>query len=102
MPARSVAATSALTGPGTTPQISAMIALKSPPALATSDGLVVTPSTSPVAASSLISARSAVSTKNFMGPFSTVFGAASRAGHVRHTFAASIPLGYISILQCRF
>jgi hypothetical protein len=34
--------------------------------LAISDGLVVTPSTSPVAARSRISAMSAVSTKNFM------------------------------------
>jgi DNA-binding IclR family transcriptional regulator len=51
----------------TAAQISAMISLKSRFAFATSDGLVVTPSRSPVAASSLISATSAVSTKNFMG-----------------------------------
>ena len=44
-----------------------MISLKSRLALATSDGLVVTPSSRPVAASSLISATSAVSTKNFIG-----------------------------------
>ena len=66
MPSRSVAATSALTGPGTSSQISATISRKLRPALATKVGLVVTPSTSPVAASSLISATSAVSTKNFM------------------------------------
>ena len=36
------------------------------PVLATSDGLVVTPSTSPIAAASLISSMSAVSMKNFI------------------------------------
>jgi transaldolase len=40
----------------------------------TSDGLVVTPSSSPVSYNSLISAVSAVSTKNFMGVSSLRFG----------------------------
>ena len=62
----SVAATSALTGPGTISQISAMICRKLRPDFAISDGLVVTPSTMPVAASSAISLVSAVSMKNFM------------------------------------
>ena len=62
----SVAATSALTGPGTIAQISATTSMKLRPLLATSDGLVVTPSTRPVAARSLMSATSAVSMKNFM------------------------------------
>ncbi len=62
----SVAATSALTGPGTMAQISAITSRILRPDLAISDGLVVTPSNSPLAASALISAVSAVSTKNFM------------------------------------
>src|SRR5665213_680618 len=62
----SLAVTSALTGPGTMPQISRIASLKSRPDFAISDGLVVTPSTRPVAARSRISAMSAVSTKNFM------------------------------------
>ena len=66
MEAWSVAVTSALTGPGTMPQISAKTSKKSRPVLATSEGLVVTPSTKPVEARSWISATSAVSTKNFM------------------------------------
>ncbi len=66
MPSASSAITSALTGPSTMAQISLTVCLKSPPALATSVGLVVTPSRSPIAASSRISARSAVSAKNFM------------------------------------
>jgi hypothetical protein len=61
-----VAATSALTGPGTTAQISAMMSVNFLPVFATRDGLVVTPSSSPLEASDLISAVSAVSTKNFM------------------------------------
>src|SRR5262245_50952353 len=72
MPSNSVAATSALTGPGTSAQISAMISRKSRRALATSEGLVVTPSSSPVAAKSLISPTSAVSTKNFTSWSSTL------------------------------
>src|SRR5229473_1701036 len=63
---KSVAATSALTGPGTIAQISRTTSRKLRPLFATSDGLVVTPTTRPVAARSRISARSAVSIKNFM------------------------------------
>src|ERR1035437_59047 len=61
-----MAATSALTGPGTRPQISATTSRILRPDLAISEGLVVTPSSRPLAASDLISAVSAVSTKNFM------------------------------------
>src|SRR6185437_3750019 len=64
-----MAVTSALTGPGTIEQISRIASLKSRPALAISEGLVVTPSTMPVDARSRISAMSAVSTKNFMPLF---------------------------------
>src|SRR5262245_11150236 len=92
IPARSVAATSALTGPATAAQISAMISRKSRLALATSDGLVVTPSTRPVAANSLISATSAVSTKNFIAAFSTLFVRVPE--RVRLTFAPTWRLGY--------
>ena len=60
------AVTSALTGPGTTAQISWMTSKNFLPVLAMSEGLVVTPSSNPVAASSRISPKSAVSTKNFM------------------------------------
>src|SRR5229473_313794 len=63
---KSSAATSALTGPGTIAQISRTTSRKLRPVLATSEGLVVTPSTSPVAVRSAISARSAVSMKNFI------------------------------------
>ena len=73
-----------LPGPGTTSQISAITVLKSRPALATSDGLVVTPSRRPVAASSLISARSAVSTKNFIWEPRCIAGRAVPSRITRH------------------
>src|SRR3990170_2088480 len=66
MPAKSRAVTSALTGPSTILQISAMTSLKGLPDFAIRDGLVVTPSRSPASARSRISATSAVSTKNFI------------------------------------
>jgi hypothetical protein len=62
----SVATVSALTGPGTMAQISLMTSTICRPDLAISEGLVVTPSSSPEAARSVISATSAVSTKNFI------------------------------------
>ena len=65
----SVAATSALTGPETISQISAITSVILRPDLAMSEGFVVTPSSRPVAASSRISEISAVSTKNFMAHF---------------------------------
>ena len=68
IPSYSVAVTSADTGPLTTSQISNRTSLNLRPVLATSDGLVVTPSTRPMAAASLISFMSAVSMKNFMVP----------------------------------
>ena len=68
MVSASVAVTSALTGPGTMSQMFRITSMKSPPDLAMSEGLVVTPSSRPVAARSSISAVSAVSTKNFMRP----------------------------------
>ena len=78
----SVAVTSALTGPGTIWQISRTVAMKSLPVLAISDGLVVTPSTSPVAARSRISLMSAVSMKNFIAIApSGVRGYRRLAGH---------------------
>ena len=66
IPSASVAVTSAETGPSTTEQISATTSVNLRPVLATSDGLVVTPSSMPVAASALISSMSAVSIKNFI------------------------------------
>jgi hypothetical protein len=62
----SVATVSALTGPGTMEQISLITSSIGRPALMIRDGLVVTPSSRPEAARSLISATSAVSTKNFI------------------------------------
>jgi len=62
----SSATTSALTGPSTMPQISFVTSMKLRPDLAISEGLVVTPSSRPVSASSRMSAISAVSTKNFI------------------------------------
>src|ERR1700679_849043 len=47
-------------------QISRMMSVNFLPVLATRDGLVVTPSSNPLEASDLISAVSAVSTKNFI------------------------------------
>src|SRR4051812_25929281 len=66
IPSWSNATTSAETGPATIPQISLTTSRKSRPALWTSEGLVVTPSSKPVSARSRISAVSAVSTKNFI------------------------------------
>jgi hypothetical protein len=57
--------TSADTGPLTTSQISSNTSRNFLPVFATSDGLVVTPSTSPMEAASLTSRMSAVSMKNF-------------------------------------
>jgi len=74
IPSNSVDATSALTGPGTVAQISASTSWNFFPVLAINDGLVVTPSSSPLAASDLISAVSAVSTKNFMSSLPTCDG----------------------------
>ena len=61
------AATSALTGPSTRSQISAMTSSMGRPDLAISVGLVVTPSTRPVATSSLSRPTSVVSRKSCMG-----------------------------------
>ena len=58
--------TSAETGPGTKSQISSKTSRNLRPVRATSDGLVVTPSTRPMAVASLISLTSAVSMKNFI------------------------------------
>ena len=62
----SVAVTSALTGPSIASQISVKTSNKGRPVFAIRDGFVVTPSRSPVTASSRISPMSAVSIKNFI------------------------------------
>src|SRR5579875_1255462 len=62
----SVEVTSALTGPCTMSQISTIRFSKGAPSLAISEGLVVTPSSSPMLAASRISFRLAVSRKIFM------------------------------------
>ncbi len=66
MPGASVLTTSALTGPSTRAQISCSTVSKSRPVFATSDGLVVTPSSTPQLAASRISPTSAVSMKSFI------------------------------------
>src|SRR5919202_3114476 len=67
MPSASRLVTSAETSPRTISQMAATCARKSAaPSLATSEGLVVTPSTTPSAAPSRISFRFAVSRKNFI------------------------------------
>src|SRR5690606_34289686 len=66
MPSASVDTTSALTGPGTMDVISAITCLKSPPSLATTDGLVVTPANTPHECTSRISSILAVSINNFI------------------------------------
>src|SRR5215470_15172978 len=68
MPSKSVATTSRLTSPGTTEQISSTSGRNGRFSLAISDGLVVTPSTTPSATPSLISPRFAVSRKIFITP----------------------------------
>src|SRR5882672_2544789 len=76
MPSKSVATTSRLTSPGTMEQISSTSGRKGFFSFAMSDGLVVTPSTTPIATPSLISETFAVSRKIFIdsplsgiGPF---------------------------------
>src|SRR5882724_410639 len=66
MPSKSVATTSRLTSPGTIEQISSTSGRNARFSLAASDGLVVTPSTTPSATPSLISLTLAVSRKIFM------------------------------------
>ena len=63
---KSVAVTSALTGPSTILQISDITSLISRPDAAINEGFVVTPSTRPVGTISFISWTFAVSKKNFM------------------------------------
>src|SRR5262245_25261237 len=66
MPSKSVATTSRLTSPGTTWQISSTSGRKGRFSLAISDGLVVQPSTSPIATPSRSSLMFAESRKIFM------------------------------------
>src|SRR5262245_2419132 len=66
MPSKSVATTSRLTSPGTIEQISSTSGRNGRFSLAISDGLVVTPSTTPSATPSLISLMFAVSRKIFI------------------------------------
>ncbi len=82
MVSKSVAATSAETGPFTTSQICGIRSRNLAPDLAIREGLVVTPSTRPVEARSRISLKSAVSMKNFMG---LVPMASGRFGPMRGT-----------------
>ena len=63
---KSVAVTSALTGPSTRLQISAIVSRMLRPDLAIKDGFVVIPSTNPVSQSAVISPISALSRKIFM------------------------------------
>src|SRR5438128_12612079 len=72
MPSKSTATTSRLTSPGTIEQISSTSGRNGRFSLAISDGLVVTPSTTPMATPSLISATFAVSRKIFIAPSSGV------------------------------
>src|ERR1051325_10426622 len=66
MPAKSVAVTSPLTGPFTMSQILFRFWRQSPSSFARSDGLVVTPSRMPSAATASISLMLPVSTKSFI------------------------------------
>src|SRR5437870_12051525 len=66
MPSKSVATTSRLTSPGTIEQISSTSGRKGRFSLAINDGLLVQPSTSPMATPSLSSVTLAVSRKIFM------------------------------------
>src|SRR4029450_3464100 len=67
MPSKSVATTSRLTSPGTIEQISSTSGRNGRFSLAASDGLVVTPSTTPSALPSRLSFTFAVSRKIFIG-----------------------------------
>lgn len=62
----SVARTSAEIGPSTTSQMAAIAFLMGSPPFESREGLVVTPSTAPIAAASLISPMSPLSMKIFM------------------------------------
>ena len=61
---KSVAVTSALTGPDTSLQISSMVSMMFRPDLAIKEGFVVTPSINPVTFKDFISSISAVSMNN--------------------------------------
>lgn len=96
IPSVSVEITSADTGPGTTLQISARISRYGFVSLAASDGLVVTPSSTPIAAASLISVTDAVSIKNFISLyFSFVYPTATKyspcAGALNTTRSGRLP-----------
>ena len=80
MPSHAVSVTSADTGPGTSRVISVMTSLMLRPVRATREGLVVTPSTSPVAASSAIWPVSAVSTNSCMRALPSRNGSVPEAG----------------------
>src|SRR2546425_6276148 len=97
MPSKSVATTSRLTSPGTIAQISSTRGRNGRFSLAISEGLVVTPSTTPSATPSLISPRFAVSRKIFMAPSSGIasFGIASLSLD-RHARARTLSLGRAS------
>src|SRR5258705_7644711 len=82
MPSVSWLVTSAETGPWTISQMAAICCLKStPPSLAISEGLVVTPSAIPNEAPSRISFRFAVSRKNFIITSCLHVAASCRLGH---------------------
>src|SRR5262245_54762528 len=84
MPSKSVATTSRLTSPGTIEQISSTSGRNGRFSLAISEGLVVTPSTTPSATPSLISLTLAVSRK--------IFIEASLAGMRAYGLVGSLPL----------
>src|SRR5947208_8945248 len=94
MPSKSVATTSRLTSPGTIEQISSTSGRNGRFSLAISEGLVVTPSTTPSATPSLITARFAVSRKIFIVPSSAIasFGIASLSLD-RHALPIALSLG---------
>src|SRR5512134_2400103 len=93
IPGASRAMTSAEIGPSTMAVISVITSRKSRPLLAISEGLVVTPSTSPSSQAARISAISAVSIKNFMMAAFQCWGEGSSYGSAVNFFQ----LGQISI-----
>src|SRR5262245_28148837 len=99
MPSKSVATTSRLTSPGTIEQISSTSGRNGRFSLAISEGLVVTPSTTPSATPSLISLTLAVSRKIFiasalagMGALPAVAGLGPRRPRRAYELMGSLPL----------
>src|SRR5262245_51770425 len=91
IPSASVAVTSAETGPSTIEQISRTTSSKTRPDFATSEGFVVTPSTTPQGTYLRIWSTSALSRKSFIGGLRRLPNATPRRGRGASIGGASSP-----------